>query len=323
MAKAEPQTGDKRSAEASPEQEVNAGEPAQKKQNVYAAARKSLGSAFGTRKAQNIQRTRESNVIDTTHLGGVMSHLVARVNAEAESVPSKESIQAKQDALRPVPPYNLAADAVEDVYPLTSLILPAESEAMKQVISVLKKSTEETSRTSLLPYRRSRYVNSRLQRTFDVPEGEKVDSKRLRLIYMASLLMGLYHNKRWASDKEKLSEKLNGPPPALLESIVARFTQNGSIDNRGSDRLLTHLFALALFLDYFSTELKTLQEDLSLRPPQIATLFKEMGCTVAPITETQRLVSGLTKSEARSVKRAVLKTPLTFPAPKRGGPVKR
>lgn len=313
----EPQTGDKRASDA-----TTADSPA-KKQSRYADARKSLGSSFGTRKAQNIQRNRESNVIDTTHLGGIVSHLVARVNADAATMPSKADVQAKQDALRPVPPYNLEAQVPEDAYPLTSIILPAENEAMKQAVSVLKKSPEETSRASLLPYRRSRYLNSRLQRTFDVPEGQKVDSKRLRLIYMASLLMGLYHCKRHIGDRDKLAERLNGPPPALLDSVVGRFSVNGTIDNRGSDRLLTHLFALALFLDHFSSELSALQEDLSLRPPQIATLFKEMGCIVSPITETQRLTIGLTKAEARHVKRAVLKVPLQFPAPKRGGPVKR
>lgn len=311
----EPSIGEKRSAD-------EAAESSKLKQLKYAEQRKTLGSSFGTRKAQKVQANRESNVIDTSNLGGVMDSLVASINEKAKSVPSKETVQAKQDDLRPIPKYNLSAERPEDIYELKSLITQSEHDAMKPFVSAVKKTEDDRSRITMLACRNSAYLNERLRRSFNVEEGKKVDSKRLRIIYYASLLLSLYLNRRLVSDREKLVLKLNNPPSDLLDSILAKFSENNVIDNRNTDRLLSHLFVLGLHLDNFASELKIIQEDLQLRPPQIATLYKELGCSVAPLTETQRIAAGLTKSEAKSLKRAVLKVPLTFPPPKRG-PAKR
>lgn len=307
----EPTTGTKRPA-------ADPAESSKTKRSKYADQRKNLGASFGTRKAQKVQANRESNIIDTSNLGSVMDSLVESINEKAKTVPTRESVQAKQDEMRPVPKYHLEAENPQDIYRLEDIILPNELEAMKSQISSLKKTTDEASRKILLGYRNSTYLNNRLRRTFDVEDGKKPDSTRLRVIYFASLLLSLYINRRQVGDREKLSAKLNNPPSVLLESLVGRFADQNKVDDRNADRILTHLFVLGLHLDNFATELRTLQEDLQLRPPQIAMLYKELGCTVAPLTETQRTAAGLTKSEAKSLKRAVLKAPLIFPPPKRG-----
>lgn len=308
-------TGEKRAAD-------EPAESAKIKQTKYVEQRKSLGASFGTRKAQKVQANRESNIIDTSNIGNVMNSLVESINQGAQTVPTKEAVQAKQDEMRPIPVYHLDAESPEEVYKYHDLILPAEIDAMKPQISALKKTTDDRGRTTLLGCRNSTYLKEALRRTFNVEEGKKPDSKRLRIIYYASLLMGVYNNRRIISDREKLMTRLNNPSTTLIDSILSRFSERNIIDNRNTDRLLTHLFVLGLYLDNFASELKLMQEDLQLRPPQIATLYKELGCTVSPLTETQRAMAGLSKSEAKSVKRAVLKVPLTFPPPKRG-PAKR
>lgn len=311
----EPSTGDKRPAE-------DVVESSKIKQSKYAEQRKNLGASFGTRKAQKVQANRESNVIDTSNLGSVMNSLVESINEGAKSVPSKELVQAKQDELRPIPKYNIDAESPDEIYRLDDLIAASEIEAMKSQITAIKKAEDDRSRITMLACRNSAYLNERLRRTFNIEDGRKPDTKRIRIIYFASLLMALYINRRAIGDREKITAKLNNPPSALLESVLSRFSERNVIDNRNTDRLLNHLFVLGLYLDNFATELRTLQEDLQLRPPQIATLYKELGCTVAPLTEVQRTAAGLTKGEAKSLKRAVLKVPLTFPPPKRG-PAKR
>ena len=294
-------------------------ESAKLKQSKYLEQRKALGSSFGTRKAQKIQATRDSNIIDTSNLTGVMDSLVSLINAGAQTVPTQELIQAKQEELRPVPKYDLAAETPSEIYKLDDVITSSDKEATRSIVSAMKNS-DAAGCVSQLAHRRSTYLNQHIHRIMDVKEGEKVDSKSLRIIYFASVLIGLYNNRRSCDNREKLTQRLNNCPSTLLDSLLTRFTNRGVMDNRNADRLLNHFLVLSLHLDNFAVDMKQVQEDLQLRPPQIAQLYKELGCTVSPLTESQRLARNLTKHEAKSLKRAVLKVPLTFPPPKRGGP---
>ena len=298
-------------------------EAGNKKLSKIAEQKRTLGATFGTRKARKRQANRDSNVIDTSNLDNIMYSLVESINENAKAVPDQALIDAKQEELRPVPKYNLHAETPAEVYKLENIILPENHEAMKSHISALKKATDNSSRIDMLAVRRSNYLNDRLLRLYDVSDGQKFDSSRARIIYFASVLMGFYLNRRGLADREKLALRLGNPPSVLLDSVMARFSENNAVDNRNADKLLTHLFVLGLHLDNFASDLKALQEDLQLRPPQIASLYKELGCTVGPITEAQRLALALPKSETKALRRAVLKVPLTFPPPKRGGPVKR
>lgn len=293
------------------------------KQAKYYEAKKELGNSFGTRKAQKQQTVRDSNIINTSNIRSIMGSIVVGINETAHSVPSKADMKAKQDAMRPIPTYHLDADTPQDAYRLQELILPAEIESMKPQISLLKKAQDEKSQWTPLACRRSTYVSRQLQRVFNVSEGQKPDSKRLRIIYFLSLLIGFYKHRMLVKDKGKLSIKLFNPPSDLLTSLISRFSERDVVDLRNADRILTHIFVLGLHLDNFSSEIKAIQEDLELRPPQIVTLYKELGCTVSPLTETQRLAANLTKAQAKSLKCAVLKTPLKLPDVKRGGPARR
>ena len=297
-----------------------------KRQKVYQTARKDLGEAFGTKKAQKLQRSRDSNRVDTSGLNTVLDSLVSEINTNAANGPSRAAIQEKQESMRPIPPHDVTAESPELAYPIGGIMLKQEVDAIRPHCSQLKKSasgsgSDDKAKLQMLATGSSRYLASKLRQACSQ---EKVDGKRIRIIYYASVLAGLFIHRRGISDRDRLLEKLRSPPTALVESLLARFVPNGkTMDSRDEHRLLTHLFALALHLDGFATEPRQLQEDLGLRPPVVATLFKEMGCQMQPLTETQRVQRGLSKIEARQVKRAVLKVPLIFPEIKRGGPPKK
>lgn len=329
-----------------------------KRQKLYASAKRDLGEAFGTKKAQKIQRSRESNVVDTSGLGSVLGSLVEDINAASAAMPSAAEVKAKQDSMRPVPPHDLTAETPDKAYPIAGIMLPHEIDAIKAHCEQIRKATAtapvpapapddaedgpgvaasgaavggggggvsvDRARLQLLATGSSRYLSSKLRQAFSQPGQKKPEKLRIRTIYYASCLAALYLHRRSVGDREKLAMKLRSPPAALLDSLLARFAAGGKVvDARDETRLLTHLFVLCLHLDGFALEPRLLQEDLGLRPPAVATLLKELGCTLQPITETQRVQRGLSKAEARQIKRAVLRAPLVFPEIKRGGPPKK
>ena len=55
---------------------------------------------------------------------------------------------------------------------------------------------------------------------------------------------------------------------------------------------------------------------------RITTMFQGLGCKVEILTPEQREKKGMSITEARSNKRAILKAPVVFPRPKTG-PVRR
>lgn len=279
----------------------------------YIAAKKSLGASFGTRKAQNVMKNRNSNIIDTTNLIGVSNILVDNIMEDSKNVPTAENVQSRQDQLRPVPKYHIEAESPDCVYLLEDVISPEEMEAI--YVKPFLKAGDENTRLSLLPSKSCSYLNVRLSR---VLAAERPESRRIKIIYYASLLVTLVQNLRLLRNKDKLAEKLNHPPSIILDSILSKFTSKGSIDKQNMERLLAWIFVLALHLDNFSVDVKVLQDDLSLPSARVNTLFKELGCTVSDISETQRVALGLNAKEAKGRKRAVLKVPLQFPAPKRG-----
>ncbi|BFZ52987.1 DNA-directed RNA polymerase I subunit rpa49 [Savitreella phatthalungensis] len=311
---------DKREAEQ--DYEIRRQESA-KRQKVYADAKKDLGDAFGTKKAQKLQRSRESNLVSTNGIGSVMSTLMEDINAGSALVPGKEEVIAKQEEMRPIPPHDKQTDVLALAYPLEGVIQRNEMDALKQYCESFKKIEDDKNRLQALACSQSRYINHRMRRVFDEAETDpkrKVDTKRLRIIYYASVLLGIFLNRRLVGTREKLSEKLRNPPGALLDSLILRFAPAGRIDSRGNSRILTHLFVLALHLDGFSCEIKELQEDLGMRPPEVVTLWRELGCQIQPLSDAERQRKKLSRAEAKHHRRAVLRTPLVFPQIKRGGP---
>jgi DNA-directed RNA polymerase I subunit RPA49 len=84
------------------------------------------------------------------------------------------------------------------------------------------------------------------------------------------------------------------------------------------DNLITHMAAMALYVDMFDTEISDLNNDLKLEMNKTTTYFRELGCRVGAMLEKERSRFGLNSVEAKPKRMARLQIPLEFPRISKG-----
>jgi DNA-directed RNA polymerase I subunit RPA49 len=83
--------------------------------------------------------------------------------------------------------------------------------------------------------------------------------------------------------------------------------------NWEADNLVTHLGAMALYIDGYSTDSFDLMHDLNLEPKKMIMYFMELGCKIGPMRQAERQAFGLKDADAKTRTMARLVIPLTFP----------
>ena len=305
------------------------------------SSRAALALAFGTKKSQKAVKESISNAIasqkGTQELDAVAEAVLSSMPTETVS---KESVQAGLDAQRPIPPPNLEAPTPADVYPLSVLIGNEETLSKIRVKEWLDaKEANEAIDT------KSHFTKTRIWRIL-----EKGDVKQTRILRYTELLIAWYRaifldrdNKRkrptWehsrASSKPVFVPKSDSAPIAsilssttsldVLNGLTRHFTPdgNGEFDRWHEERLITHIFGLALYTDNYEVDMYDLRWDLQLTPPEAAKLFQEMGCQVTVLRKGEYEKMGLARLEARERKVARLKVPVKLPKPRGGGKAKK
>ncbi|KAG0209961.1 DNA-directed RNA polymerase I subunit rpa49 [Mortierella sp. GBA30] len=286
----------------------------------FMQAKNALGEAFGTKKIKQQIKSVERNAVNVSTLDQVAGILQDSISSKTSALPSKAEIKAKADLDRPVPPYDLEATKVEDIYKLDSLITPAEYQLIP-FKALLEKSAEPL---AALPFQDSTYVNDALTAALST---SKKDRHRIRLLMYISFLMAFrtIPDKR-LDDSETINRIMGDVPSLILENFYERFTEmpEGSDKKRhtftpkSKDKLLCWIFALALTLENFNIDAGAMTRDLSLRQTKVNELFKSLGCKVNELSATQKAQLGVSAEDAKTMKRAILTVPLTFPLPKRG-----
>ncbi|KAK5153268.1 hypothetical protein LTR04_006244 [Oleoguttula sp. CCFEE 6159] len=104
-----------------------------------------------------------------------------------------------------------------------------------------------------------------------------------------------------------------GAAGALLDGIRRRFADGGEMSKWHVDYLITHVAALSLVVDNFSSDTYDLKEDLRLENKQMSQYFHELGCKMSAPTEKEKQLIKLSKTEAAAHRIARLKLPLDFP----------
>jgi DNA-directed RNA polymerase I subunit RPA49 len=84
------------------------------------------------------------------------------------------------------------------------------------------------------------------------------------------------------------------------------------------DNLMTHLAAMALFVDQYDTDITDFKDDLRLEINKSVSYFRELGCNVGNLSAKERDAQRLTVVEAKLRKVARLRIPLEFPQAARG-----
>jgi DNA-directed RNA polymerase I subunit RPA49 len=298
--------------------------PAIKQTNIRAnIQRNALGEAFGTKKAKKAITDQERNRIDADKLVSAQADIIDTVRASTTNLPSRAQLTEKVVDDRPTPAANVDATDVADIYPISSIVSQRELSYIR--VDPILNEPELKAKMELLPYKESKYISSRIVKITDEAQSEK-----LQLIYYASLLMGLYHNRR-ISNKLALTTELNNASDVLIDGLLERFAiarpgQFGRSKDRGykidphhEDRLLCYLLATLLHIDNFSIEINPLAQELSLKAGRLIGLFKALGCVVKPVTAGEAEAYEIPRAAAASYKIASLKVPFKLPQMTRRG----
>ncbi|KAF9297973.1 RNA polymerase I associated factor, A49-like protein [Linnemannia elongata] len=286
----------------------------------FLQAKNILGHTFGTKKIKQQINSVARNAVNVGALDSIAGILHDSIAAKTNALPSKESIKARADEDRPIPPFDLAATKVEDIYKIDSLIAPSEYQVIP-FKALLEKTNQPL---AALPYQNSSYVNGALTAALSI---SKKDRHRIRLLMYISILMAFrtIPDKK-LDDNETVSRIMGDVPSVILENLYERFTESPEgVDKKrhtftpkSKDKLLCWILAIALTLENFNMDAGALTRDLSMKQTRVNELYKSLGCKVNELTATEKAQSGASNEEVKTMKRAILTVPLTFPLPKRG-----
>jgi DNA-directed RNA polymerase I subunit RPA49 len=276
--------------------------PAPVAPNDWLASRRTLGGAFGTKKAQAALRAAERNQIDVAAMEGVMGHLQDRVDANTEALPSQgwylasslgwyqhtyqvltssfHSAEAKAsaDAARPIPAFDASATTPAGAYPLANIVPAPEWASLGPLTAALSHASSTDERTKMLPDVRSAWITQKLEGVFGTlgvaaKTGTDMSKKdTLKAIAYVSTLMAFRKLYRTLDSADKIASRLRGVPSTVREGVLGRFseTARGSANAAAiktsamETKLLTHMFAMCLHVDNFAVDSAVLAKDLNM-----------------------------------------------------------
>ncbi|KAI7187286.1 RNA polymerase I associated factor, A49-like protein [Hortaea werneckii] len=284
-----------------------------------AQQREALGQEFGTKKAKKVIASRTENAITKGNQSGAQSGaqnavLENMADAEAEA-PGKEQVEQDQLASKPIPRPNLSAESVEQVYTFNTLIPQGEA----RLVPV--KDWQERARADQEMTFSHRFPAHRVAAI-----GKSDDMLKLKALSYLNLLLDFHdalqnagRSGKKVPKKEILSKKMDKWPETLVDLVRRRFSNpQNELPKWHQDNLYTHMAALTLYVDGWTTNTTDLKEDLRIDNRQITQYFNELGCRVGPLTEKERERLGVPKAVAGSMRMARLKLPLDFPKPRAG-----
>ncbi|KAI4252708.1 MAG: hypothetical protein LQ352_004129 [Teloschistes flavicans] len=294
---------------------------AEKEKSQGLSARSTLGLEFGSKKSQRaIQDLTKNAISPLKHsrsapgssqqiLDPIASAIVSSM-ATTTSMPSREDLQVAADESKPRPKPNFAAETPADIYSIDQLVGPG----ILRQMTVKEWQDAVESKEDILT--KSRFVSQRIQSV--VLSGDVRRMKTLKYL----LLLLEWHGALVPAGKrghqireyDKLREKLGSWGSELVRQVSDRFAEGGKSLNRWHlDNLITHICALAITIDDFTTDVSDIKDDLRLENKDIRKYFKEIGARVVNPTEPERAKMSISKAEVAGHQLAKLRLPLEFP----------
>ncbi|CAG8437113.1 4208_t:CDS:2 [Diversispora eburnea] len=287
-------------------------------QDNFLVAKTALDKEFGSKKMRSKILSRERGKIDASQVQEV-EKIVSNIEETIKAIPTEEDIKVINEENRPIPPYNINAVKVADVYKLDDIVSPIEFEAIP-VQQILRAKTN-SKRLELLPFK-SNFINDRLLPSLGTKE---VNKKRIKILLYINYLMAFRSAREHLNERGVMLEKLKNPPDIILKSLYERYTETSFLKTGGrqrskmtskcEDKLLCYMFVLCLMLEVFRVDPEKLIEDLTITAKKAFSIFRTLGCKVEGASKQERESIGLNASQARHMKRAVLTIPLVFPEP--------
>ncbi|CAG8766985.1 21487_t:CDS:2 [Gigaspora rosea] len=258
-----------------------------------------LDKEFGSKKAQAKILARERGNIDSSQVHNV-DKIVANIEENVKTMKTKEKIKADMESSRPIPPHDIRATKVTDVYNMDDIVTPAEFDAIP-----------------VAPVLNAKHESHRLN-------AKNVNLKRIRLLLYINYLMAFKSvSHDVLNNRQEMATNMNGLPDIILTNLYDRFTETTFVKSGGrkkykmtpkaEEKLLCYMFTLCLILDDFRLDPEPLACDLGLTTKRVHNLFKALGCKIIPINKQEIESLGLKISQAKGIKRAVLTVPLKLP----------
>lgn len=278
--------------------------------------RQELGREFGTKKAKKIIADKTVNAITSQapknkgQPDAVQDAVLKSMPDTITDAPTEE--QAKESALasKPIPKPNLGAESVEDVYTFNLLLPPADAKLVN-----IREWQEKVSTGQKIIYDH-RFPAHR------VPDLAATDQVlRLKALKYLQLLLEFHdalpsggRNGKKVPKKDVLDKRLAAWPETLVYSVRRRFaTESNELTKWHMQNLYTHMCALSLYVDGWTTDTSNLRDDLKVDTKEIVQYFRELGCKIAAPTEAEKERFKVKKGQERNVKVAKLRLPLEFP----------
>lgn len=292
-----------------------------KQRRTLAQQREELGREFGTKKAKKAIADKTVNAImkDVKGKGkadGVQEAILESMADATADAPQKQEIEDALLASKPIPRPKLSAENVEDVYPFSTLVPQGDVRSLqiKDWIEKTKAGENMTGFTHRFPAFRVDAL------------GKREDVQRLKALKYLELLLQFHdvlsgggRSGRKVPKKEVMQKRLAEWPEALVDSVRRRFaTSSNELPKWNMDNLYTHMCALSLFVDGWTSDIQALREDLRMENKEITQYYKELGCKVNSLTDKEREQRGLTKGQSAQTRIARLRLPLDFPKPRAG-----
>jgi DNA-directed RNA polymerase I subunit RPA49 len=278
--------------------------------------RADLTTAFGTKKAKDVIKNDMLNKISTqkdTDKDPASKAIMDTIGEGAVNMATQEQLQAAVAGAKPVPPPNLEAEEIQDVYDPQYLLGP-------EVLNMVPISDwQDAVARGEVVHCASRFVAKRVVRIATGPD----PVPRLRLLryllWMISFLQASRPGARGMHSvppREKLRELLAPAPDSIIDSLRRNFSEGTKMRKFHLDCLMTYSCVFALILDNFEMDSLDLREDLRLEPKAIDTYFHEIGAKT-------KIMSDKSSGKAVNKYKAKLSLPLRFPKQRTMGAKRR
>lgn len=285
------------------------------------AARVTLGLEFGNKKSQRaIQNITRNAIAPSKHgrlspgasqqtLDPIASAVVSSM-ATTTSMPSREDLQTAVDESKPRPKPKLEAETPAEVYPIEELVGPG---VLRQM-TVKEWQDAVESKEDILT--KSRFVSHRIQSVVSSGDVRRLKTLKYLLLLLEwhGALVPVRRMGHYVSQENALRRKLGSWGSELVRQVTDRFSELGKyVSGWQLDNLRTHICALAITIDDFTTDVSDIKEDLRLENKSIRKYFKEIGARVVNPTEAERMKMKISKAEGVGHQLAKLRLPLQFP----------
>ncbi|KAL8691112.1 MAG: hypothetical protein Q9218_003586 [Villophora microphyllina] len=300
--------------------ETGTAEETEKPQGL--SAKSSLGLGFGSKKSQRaIQSFTKNAITPSKHgrtspgssqvtLDPVASAIVSSMATATSSMLSREDLQAAADESKPRPKPNLTTETLADVYPIEQLVGPG---ILRQMTVKEWQDAAESGEDILT---KSRFVSHRILNIISSGDVRRIKTLKYLLLLLEwhGALVPAGKSGRQVPEYEKLRDKLGSWGSELVRQVSERFAEGGKVVNRWHlDNLITHICALVITIDNFTSDVYDIKEDLRLENKDIRKYFKEIGARVGNPTEPERIKMKISKVEVAGHQLAKLRLPLEFP----------